>query len=778
MNDKFKRFDSPNQFLDALKNGISLFCGAGFSVLARDANNNYLPIGSSLLNELKEQFEYIADYSNLPRACTKIINSDKGSFYDFLEKRFTIDNFDPLYLEILNINIKSIYTTNIDDLFYEIYSKSKDARQLLNRANGNDYNNDFKIDYYPLHGCVKSNENYVFGATEIASAFSKRSNQDSWKQLSKDSSENPILFWGWNFEDSGPIEAMYGPNSKIDNNAKKWVLLYNPSPETVDFLESLNFNIIIGDTKSLLMYISENNAMIKKEVDVIVENKANMQLEKYCIPNNDEKLTSYSIKSYFLDYTPRWSHIYSCQIPKLKAFNKISENIASGEDVIVIGVRCSGKTTLMMQLLANNDMHKAKHYIIAPSLEDIETYLKLIGDMKTILFVDDCFRDTDAVIKLLKSKNVQAVLFDRDFNYERQYHKIQSLNFKCIDITAIEREDSQKIINSIPQDLRKNNINMKKFPEDPTVIYTLSKSLKHQNFKFISDFYNEDKEAAEVFLMVCYVHSCGVPCSFDMIYSFLGDDCYTWKDMYDIVDRAGKLIKQLSDEEIYNLSDYIQDYYFCRSQYLAEQIISSIPEGSELLKKVLVDFTLYVPQYKICKYDKFRRSAYDANLISNVFIDVQEGEEFLKICLDRDDSEYIYQQAALYFASKKDYKKAFNWIDKARSFSHYNRFSIDSTYAQIYFDVNLDASKEKLEEALAILKKCCESDKRKNIHFAAFANRVIKYHENYPCHKSKEYIAEAKRFINEGLSEHNKAMSQKAKWQLREILRKIEKISE
>lgn len=448
MYNKFERFDSPNLFLDALKNGISLFCGAGFSILACDSNRNNLPVGNDLLNELKKKFEYVSNYSNLPRACTKIKNSDKGSFYDFLEKRFAVANFDPLYLEILNVNIKSIYTTNIDDLFYKIFSNSKDARQLLDRTNGDDYNNDLKIDYYPLHGCIRNNKNYVFGAMEIASAFSQRDNQNSWKQLSKDSARNPILFWGWNFEDSGPIEAMYGSDGGIDNNSKKWVLLYKPSQETVDFLESLNFNIIIGDTTSLLKYIHENNELIKEKNDEIVTSKTDKQLKKYSIPNNDEKLTSYSIKSYFLEYTPRWSYVYSNQIPKLKAFNKISEDIASGKDVIIIGMRCSGKTTLMMQLLANNNTYKPKHYLIAPSVNDVETYSKLIGDMQTILFVDDCFRDTNAVIRLLKSKNIQTVLFDRDFNYERQYHKIQTLDFRYIDVTAIEREDSQKIIDS------------------------------------------------------------------------------------------------------------------------------------------------------------------------------------------------------------------------------------------------------------------------------------------------------------------------------------------
>lgn len=56
MYNKFERFDSPNLFLDALKNGISLFCGAGFSILACDSNRNNLPVGNDLLNELKKKF--------------------------------------------------------------------------------------------------------------------------------------------------------------------------------------------------------------------------------------------------------------------------------------------------------------------------------------------------------------------------------------------------------------------------------------------------------------------------------------------------------------------------------------------------------------------------------------------------------------------------------------------------------------------------------------------------------------------------------------------------
>lgn len=80
---------------------------------------------------------------------------------------------------------------------------------MYDRTEGAEYDDEPKIDYFPLHGSVRNRKGYVFGATEIASAFSQKDNRYSWNRLAKDSSKNPILFWGWNFEDSGPIEAMY-----------------------------------------------------------------------------------------------------------------------------------------------------------------------------------------------------------------------------------------------------------------------------------------------------------------------------------------------------------------------------------------------------------------------------------------------------------------------------------------------------------------------------------------------------------------------------------------
>ena len=493
-----------------------------------------------------------------------------------------------MYNVIKEINVKSIFTTNIDDLFYKIYDNSVSNRKLYNRSDGSDNKNELTIDYYALHGCIReANCEYVFGATDLAAAFSRSGRNESWRNLARDSSRNPILFWGWNFNDPGPIEAMYDKEKEFEQNIQRWVLLYNPEEEMVDFLESLRFNIIIGDTKEMLIYLKEKSAEIADDINKMIKRSDNAQLIKYNIPKNDSKLIKYPIKRFFLKYAPQRSHIYSGAVPKTRHYIKLMDKISSGKDIIIIGIRCSGKTTLLMQACILGTFSKPVHFMSAPSLVEVELYLNLLDGSNSILFVDNCFRDTNAVCKLLEAKNVQVVFSDRDFNFERQYHKISQYmkDVIKIDVTELEQIDAQNIISSMPTEIKKNHIILDSFSKDPTIINLLATAMKETNFKFIEQFSEQDIEAARVFMVICYVHSCGVPCSFDMIYSFLGDDRYSWREMYNIIERIGGLLKELSNGDIVSIY-YDQDYFICRSRTLAEKIIRSIPEGSEFFRGI------------------------------------------------------------------------------------------------------------------------------------------------------------------------------------------------
>jgi hypothetical protein len=538
-------------------------------------------------------------------------------------------------------------------------------------------------------------------------------------------------------------------------------------------LRSQGFNIIIGDTVQMLQYLKEYNTTIENMPGhgrLFESEKYSLELLNYMPPKNDDKLISYKRETLFVDYTPQWSHIYSDSIPKTVCYKEIADSIMAKRNTVVIGIRGSGKTTLMMQLIIELDVEYAKHYLNSPSLEEAKTYLNILNGSKSLLFIDNCFRDTDALIILFRSPNVQLVCFDRDFNYEQQFYRIQDYDFNFIEVTHITKENGQSIIDFIPADLKKWNASTKKFERDQTIPSLLASVLKATNFKFIWEFHKKDPVAANVFLMICYVHACGIPCSFDMVYSYLGDETYNWKEMLDAVKRAGGLISDgTSLMQTYDVMELLQDYYQCRSRFFAEKIIGSIPKGkgNRLFAQMLNDFANYVPVYKIYKYDRFRRRGYDADFAHIAFSTVEEGEEFYNICRKKDDSIYIYQQAAIYFSRIGEYKKAFNWIEMARNQIDFDHFSIESTYAKIYFDVNVYADQAQAIAALKKLEDCCtQRNKRKFIHFVVFARCVLEFHHTYNDEVSVLYIRTALDYVNEGIDSANIALSHKNKNEL------------
>ena len=775
-----------NLLKDAFLNGINIFCGAGFSMLAKNAEQKPLPTGNALLSELKADFDSIKVYSKLSSACTKLKETDRTSFEYFITNRFEVNSFDPLYYELEKINIRNIFTTNVDNLWFKIFDRPGVPKCLIDRAKkGAIYENKdgIFINYYALHGSVNNKSGYVFGTTDIASAFKNADIANTWNNLAQEAASFPILFWGWNFNDYGPLEAIYGGKKNINDNINKWFVLYEGEDnleETKDLLKTLGFNLIISNTKDFLEYIKNSFSVNTNNKETDSEKTISLSFKrKYFIPRREE-LPSPAFFSFFTTYKPEWSFFYNQNVHKTIYYKELADKIASHKDIIVTGIRGAGKTTLMMQLLIDLTTATMKNYLIEPALEQVKVYLSELKGRKAILFIDGCFRDTEALSLLLDAKNVQMIGFDRDFNYESQSHKIANKDYYLVDITELNIKDAQHILNTIPAMLKRNGASTKNFDKDPTIPTFLAKVLKNVNYNFLQRFYDNDSEAAEVFLLICYVHYCGVPCSFDMIYTYLGDEKYTWQSMYEIIERSGKLITEYTDNSLFFSPTLNEDYYQCRSRFFAEKILDSIQDKKiiNLLKKVILKVLNDIPIYKICNYDKFKKTAYDANLMAKVFSDKLEGEKFYSLCIRKDNTEYMYQQAALYFSRLKEYKKAFEWIDKAKTLEHYNRFSIESTYAIIYFYANykITNGQGECKQALNILEHCCRNDKRKATHFVSFARAVINYIEFYKDVNKNEIINSALNFIEEGLNTENKALCKNHKYELRNLGKKLELI--
>lgn len=775
------KIEYEESFKNALISGINIFCGAGFSVGAKNINNEYLPLGNKLLEKLKDNFNNlgISIYSDLTKACTKIEKNDRSSFRKFIEQTYTVKEIDVStgynYQILLEMPIKKIFTTNVDDLWFKICGDSDSGKFLhdcsLYGANYRLLENE--IDYYPLHGCVKNKDKYIFSLTDIASVYTDSTKKTSWQTLAKESEKYPILFWGWNFDDFSAIEAMYSDN-ELDKNNNKWFLVYDEDEEKIDYLHTLGFNIIKGNTLDLLQYFNEfekkSHTYNIESIDVINKNDSIYRIPK------EKEIPSYPLEDYYRDYLPRWCYIFNDEIYKTHHFREISEYISSGKNVIIFGIRGCGKTTLMMQLLKDyNTNNRIKHYLNNPTIEDVKNYLHIVGNSRVLLFVDDCLSFPDGFEFLLSQPNIQVIGFDRDFAYESQYHRLSKMSIISYDVSAINNSDAQGILDTIPAKLLKSNSSTKNFDKDPIIPNFLAENLLTMNFNFLKKFIKQDSTAAELFLLICYVHSSGVPCSFDMIYSYLSDKGFEWKDIYECLEHSGKLIKELSDID-YNVFESVQDYYNCRSRFFAEKIIENIPRGNKFFSDFLMRFANQVPVYKICNYSKFRKHGYDADYAYKAFKDINDGEEYYKICIEKDNNEYTFQQAALYFSKMKDYKKAYHYIEKAKNLSMYNRFSIQNTYAQIFFSANVDVDNILAEKALSLLEECCRDDKRRAIHFMAYAKCALQFISIYYSKVDYSKIkTNALDFIKEGLEDTNMALSLYHKSRLQKYKAELEK---
>lgn len=746
-----KRFDSEERFKKRLASGLNIFTGAGFSVEAKNTEGKNFPIGQGLLNELKEIFPQIQSFPDLSKASTVLEATCKEEFYKFLTERFKVGEYKEEYNVLAQINIENIYTTNIDNLIYEIFKDSKDKYINTTTIEGVPFQQGAAVNYSPLHGCVLHPEKgYIFSKTKIASAFTDQ--KDDWNNLRSIMSNRPILFWGWSFEDSDAIEALYSGKMNSNSNSEKWILLHNPEEYEIAFYNALDFKIIIGSTIDLLERILFHNK------DNYEETKENaFHLKEYSIPQSESQIASYPLVSFFEGDAPRWSYIYSGSLSKTHYYSVISDCIDRDKDTFVIGIPACGKTTLMMQLLYEYQTSKPKHFLCSPTMSEINLYLNRLDGKKSILFIDEGFRDYNVVVKLLQQSNVQLICFDRDYIYESQVYRIRKItnNFEICDITEINDLDARKIIDSIPAEIRKKDTTISNY--DKTIFSILTKNMRNQRFeirfgKMVNEFYHTNPIATELFVMICYVHACGVPVSFDMIYSYMRDITDDYRKMQQYINEIGKIIIQCGDGsfKFLNVNFDEQDYYQSRSRYFAELIIRNLPSSTGILKKVLVTFVNNVPSFKICRFDIFKRNAFSADYTIKAFANIDEGCNYYEKCALIDDTEYIYQQAALYLGKKKKYSLAFKWIERARNFAFFNRFSIDNTHAIIQFSANINIEDDNdngvmnlLEQSLRILQNCYKGDQRKVIHVNTFADLTKQFYERFGYEKSAEYISQA-----------------------------------
>jgi len=755
----FKLIEFKNTFERALRTGINLFVGSGFSILSKDSEGRPLPTGGELANELATVFG-MSSALKLAQIATILENQRKDDFYNYLRSRFDVRDFDERYKILDKIKIKTIFTTNIDNLIHKIFDQS--SIYYLNdlTIRGPILDDKRAVNYVPLHGSVTNdNRPLVFTSSDIATTFNN--DRDTWQYLRQSVLDTPTLFWGYSMEDSGVIQALF-PSSNVNSQSKsKWITLLDEDEGTISYFRAMGFNIIIADTSGLLDYIGTVDFEMSGKGDYSHNNLVYKRFPNESIPTKSS-LPVRPLIDFYHGAAPLWSDIFSGRIYKTKYFDVIVDKIYSGRHTIVLGTPASGKTTLMMQIASGIEYSGHKLVIGSITEERAKYIVRELNGEKALIFIDNFADDIEAIKILINRSNILLVLFEREHNFEIISHKIERGDFEICDVTELNAEDMQEIYNRIPPEIRKSpmqNLDAKqmslfefitlniKAPNIAERFETLITELENPRLENLTEL--NKTNLIDFFVMCCYVHACGTPVSFDMAYSFLGDTIRNYNEVYEIRNQLGALIQEYMGDYI----DEYQDYFVARSKIVSETILRQVP--SSILKRVILRFHENVSVFRICRYDVFKKNAYDHRTMEKAFTDWREGKKFYEMAYERDSSPYLKQQGALYLASKRKFVDAFNWIDEAIQQTKNEVFSIRNSHAIILFEANINREdndltvRDTLDKSMSILSACYQHDRRKVYHAKIFAKQALKYFSKYGDDIGRNYLHTAYNWLLE-----------------------------
>lgn len=748
-----------NLFFQELSTGINIFIGAGFSVL-EDPTGKKLPVARDLGMELCKKFKVKDAYAkDLEKLSTILKRNCKKEFQGYLREKYTVDDYNKLYDVLNKINISSIITTNIDNLIPSVMDCSK--RYYLNTVSyyGPAKRDGRAVQYIPLHGDVLDPDSELyFGKFELCDASNQ--NRGLFSMMQSELLRKPTLFWGYGFHDGGVSSII----SQILYEGRQdiWVQLL-PDSDEIDFFKELGCNVIVADTETLLQEI-DRGLPGEIENNSTAINAESTFWRKYAIPTINQ-IESMPIRDFYELGKTHWYYALTERAYLTQFVNKIIDISIENKNVIVVGIPFGGKTTLLMQVACRinkpvyflSDLSDAKAKLICNNaIRDNNQY---------IILVDNCTEDMIAYRRLAMCDNIRTIATSDDFMYESSKHILENVSYKKIDIPDLELNESRRIYENIPEDLRVENFVYKQQENEKYSILELVTSnvkdviSKEKVARSLEKIKKQKNGSFELILLTAYLIHYKSALTIDILMGYFGVSNIS------LVQEKLKMVRTyLSEINIdidieADLDD--QDYYSLRSALFAKYTHEVACERfKEEYGKIIKKFIHEVSPCYIYKDYVFKRRAYDAGLFFDVF-----GEEADEIYMDvykNDPSAYTLQQWALYKAHTGRFSEAFSDIDKAIHLQP-NNFSVKNARAIILFEANKDKNtndaKVALEEAMSILEKCYLSDKRKVYHAQKYAEFALKYQGKYGDDK---YIEQAYCWLNE-LIKNEESMSRKTR---------------
>lgn len=758
------RFDNEALFVSLVSNyGMNLYLGAGFSVYADNEAGEKLPLGNEINKHLIDVFGLKTNREyTLSKSCQKIKKDNKDALERLLKETYRVKSFDKMYTGLCRLPIKNIITLNIDNLVERIYEDESSTKIIADNNITGPLEKNNVVNLYKLHGSVTypMGSDMSFTDKELTDLFVRE--PGLFNTVSLKLSSAPTLFWGTSFGDNDSLELICHSEIYSKSATPKWIVVYplDNVEDTIEDLEDLGFNIVVADTKELMEYLCSLSfaASTKVKKYVYREYRENFPANFIC-----NELEHSSVRRPVMDFfsgaEPVISDILSSNVKRTSYFNQILQTIFSKRVTLITGIPGCGKSTLLMQLAFGKEIDGRKFWFNSIIKQEAEKLVKLVKDDKNVtVFLDNLYSNVDAFEVLKGSSNIKLVLAERALNYEYVKRFLSISSDAIVDVSNLAASDIQNICLSMNKSssdaiaLMEKNENISLL--EIVFFASTNAQIKERISGYIKDLaeFKDEKlkiDLLELYTLVNYTSSCGIPATMDMLYFYFGDLIENYEDIIYALKKMNKIIVETTDEEL--KIDESQDYLIMRSKLFAEKSIFLIPP--EIFAHVLEKFLDKVSPHAIYRYDIFKRKAYDADFTRRAFSKTR-GIQFYEKLLLQNSNPYVRHQYSIFLQRKGDINLAWEQIDRAYTECQKKIFSIANTHAIIMFEKNmaveaknekeLDIQKNTIGRSFSTLEYCLSQDIRVSYHALTYARNAIRYYEKFGKDEfSESYIDSA-----------------------------------
>lgn len=758
------RFDNEALFVSLVSNyGMNLYLGAGFSVYADNEAGEKLPLGNEINKHLIDVFGLKTNREyTLSKSCQKIKKDNKDALERLLKETYRVKSFDKMYTGLCRLSIKNIITLNIDNLVERIYEDESSTKIIADNNITGPLEKNNVVNLYKLHGSVTypMGSDMSFTDKELTDLFVRE--PGLFNTVSLKLSSAPTLFWGTSFGDNDSLELICHSEIYSKSATPKWIVVYplDNVEDTIEDLEDLGFNIVVADTKELMEYLCSLSfaASTKVKKYVYREYRENFPANFIC-----NELEHSSVRRPVMDFfsgaEPVISDILSSNVKRTSYFNQILQTIFSKRVTLITGIPGCGKSTLLMQLAFGKEIDGRKFWFNSIIKQEAEKLVKLVKDDKNVtVFLDNLYSNVDAFEVLKGSSNIKLVLAERALNYEYVKRFLSISSDAIVDVSNLAASDIQNICLSMNKSssdaiaLMEKNENISLL--EIVFFASTNAQIKERISGYIKDLaeFKDEKlkiDLLELYTLVNYTSSCGIPATMDMLYFYFGDLIENYEDIIYALKKMNKIIVETTDEEL--KIDESQDYLIMRSKLFAEKSIFLIPP--EIFAHVLEKFLDKVSPHAIYRYDIFKRKAYDADFTRRAFSKTR-GIQFYEKLLLQNSNPYVRHQYSIFLQRKGDINLAWEQIDRAHTECQKKIFSIANTHAIIMFEKNmaveaknekeLDIQKNTIGRSFSTLEYCLSQDIRVSYHALTYARNAIRYYEKFGKDEfSESYIDSA-----------------------------------